>query len=100
MKQEFQNLVSNAKSSIEQMDYIIAGPQGEGYVKNVINSITIALQHNNALLEFAKRYMSDTSLTTTLQILPIFRQLEEDTMAAQKFIYQYSGILKLLQEKA
>ena len=49
MKQEFQNLVSNAKASIEQMDYIIAGPQGEGYVKNVINSITIALQHNNAL---------------------------------------------------
>ena len=100
MKQEFQNLVSNAKASIEQMDYIIAGPQGEGYVKNVINSMTIALQHNNALLEFAKRYMSDTSLTTTLQILPIFRQLEEETMAAQKFIYQYSGILKLLQEKA
>lgn len=100
MKQEFKNLVSNAKSSIEQMDYIISGPQGDGYIKNTINSITVALQHNNALLEFAKRYMSDNSLTTTLQILPIFRELEEETMAAQKFIYQYTGILKLLQEKA
>ena len=100
IRQEFQMLVGNTRKSVEQVDYVVSGPQNDpGYVNNVIRSIDIAIQHNKAILDFAQKLSNDSSLTTTLQILPIFKQMEEETLAAQKFIYQYQGILSLLQNK-